>query len=1180
MANRSFAVQVFAVLLFSLSFLTSAQGQYRASLQGTVTDPQGAVVPDANVILTDKETGRVQQTKTNGNGVYSFSQLAPNAYFISVQKDGFKKKDLDNVSIIAEQANSVNVVMDVGSATDTVTVNGGEAPLIDTETGNLVGTLSTREIQSLPSVGRDPYQLARLAPGVFGDGASNGNGSGRGLPGSNQSSSGSTGSIFMTENQPQITSGGTRNNGNSYQIDGVEVNSLAYGGSAVITPNEEAVKEVQIQSNPYSAENGRNSGAQVLVVTKNGTNTFHGSLFMKIHRPGVDAYQPWNGTGSEQAGTPDERGLLRDANRFNQIGGSVGGPVYKNKLFFFFSYETLRNTIAGAGPKGWFETPEFDSLVASFNPNSIASQITGFAGTNIKFASIIPTSCAQLGLLPAQCADVNGGLDVGSPMNTPLGTSDPTFGAAGTPSGVGGGLDGIPDIFDVTTQQTNKQIATQWNGRLDFQATNKDLLAFTVFWVPNNNDSFFNGPPRDANLWNSDRLNYSFATLWNHTFSPTLQNEARFNVTRWWFDEIKTNSQLAFGIPEISFLSIGLGVDNSGGEPNTPCRYCQLFGPAGPGVFYQTTYNIRDTLTKVQSSHSLKFGADIYKEQDNDVTVWAGLPNYNFNNLWDFVNDAPRAEGAGFDPRTGVPHSSTKRVRSNILGFFAQDDYKLKPTFTVNLGLRWEYFGPIHEKNGQLSTAVLGSGSNTLTGLRMQVGGNMYHASYNNWGPQIGFAWSPKGVLGHDFNNRFVVRGGFGAAYNRLQEAVTLNGRFNPPLDEQFSLWSGGLTGSNIFYSLANDIHNFDSYPSNPATVLTFDPNTNLPSCAPATCAPVGVTGFDHDMPTPLVYRYSVEGQYDLGSRWVATVGYQGSQSRHFTRQINNLNWFYPNNLNPAVGSVDFYTNDANGHYNALLTRLEHQFARDFSLDTQYVYSSCIDQGSQDYFADPFPFDASAAQGHCDYDATHNLKLFGIWAPHFFGGRNWMEKTLGGWKFSGIFTYHNGFPFSPVFSAPVVTGQVVPAAYTGGAGSNYSNSTFEKTGNFSQLASVTCPCTSIPYFGIPTLDSSGLPTRPGLERNLFRGPRYRQFDFTAGKEFGLPNMKVLGEDARISLRADFFNLFNTLNLSPISGYQNVGGLSFDSTTNTTTVSGVNTSFGKGTTALGARVIEFTFRLQF
>src|SRR5262249_46303704 len=153
------------------------------------------------------------------------------------------------------------------------------------------------------------------------------------------------------------------------------------------------------------------------------------------------------------------------------------------------------------------------------------------------------------------------------------------------------------------------------------------------------------------------------------------------------------------------------------------------------------------------------------------------------NNLWDFANDAPTLEGGDFNPVTGVPQSSIKHIRSNIYAFFVQDDYKLKPNLTLNLGLRWEYFGPLHEKDGLISTALLGTGVNTLTGLHMQVGGNLYNTSYHNFGPQIGLAWSPKSAFGHEFSNKLVLRGGFGIAYNRMQEAVTLNGRFNYPLD-------------------------------------------------------------------------------------------------------------------------------------------------------------------------------------------------------------------------------------------------------------------------------------------------------------------------------------------------------------------------------------------------------------
>jgi hypothetical protein len=699
--------------------------------------------------------------------------------------------------------------------------------------------------------------------------------------------------------------------------------------------------------------------------------------------------------------------------------------------------------------------------------------------------------------------------------------------------------------------------------------------------VPNDS-TFFNGPARGTNIYTSDRLNYSGLLLWSHTFSPSLLNEVRFNAARWWFDEVKSNPQEPFGLPADSLVGNGVG------PIGLAC--CPNFGAPGPGVFYQTTYNLRDTLTKIYGSHSIKFGVDVYKEQDNDATPWAGIPNYTFNDLWDFANDAPISENANFDPRFGTPTSSYKHIRSNIYAGFVQDDFKVKPNFTVNVGLRWEYFGPLHEAQNNLSSVILGTGADQLTGLSVKTGGNLYDTSTNNWGPQLGFAWSPTRFFNHGFNNRFVLRGGFGIAYNRMQEAVTLNGRFNPPLQTNLT-----LTGSNILYQPSSTVNDIYGYPSNPAAIQTFDPTTGLPTCAPDTCATVNLTAFDRSLPTPIVYRYSLMGQYSLGGNWVATVGYQGSQSRHFTRQIQNLNWLNPDNLNPAVNSVDLYTNDANGHYNALITELQHQFAKTFQIDAQYAFSSCFDHGSSDYYADPYPFDLASSYGHCDFDSTHSFKAYGIWSPRIFRGEhNWKEKLLGGWQFSGVFTFHTGFPFTPFYDVNVVypAGSGVPtcsliypnsgfcktqpAAYLGGAGSNYNNSTFEKPfGNFPNLA--TDPNA---YFALPSLSATGTPPVPGVERNLFRGPRFQQFDFTAGKDFGFPAMKFLGEGAKLNIRANFYNLFNTLNLKYLDAQQSLGRLTLDQPTNTITSFVPNTGFGQAQSALGARVIEFQARFSF
>jgi len=1165
------------LLILVLSFCAvPAYAQYRASIQGVVTDPQGGVVSGVTVSLTNLETNQTLTATTNENGIYNFNALPPAKYSLTAEKTGFKKKVLENVGVIPEQANALNIQLEIGQVTDSVTVNAGDQPLIDTETGTISGTLNRNELENLPSIGRDPFQLLRLTPGVFGDGANGSGGGGVQLPGQNQIGSNPTASIFMTENQPGVVANGTRNNGNSFQVDGVQVNSLTWGGSTLITPNEESVKEVQIQANEYSSENGRGSGAQVLVVSQNGTNDIHGSLFIKIHRPGLDAFQRWNGPGGA---------VHRDESRFNQIGGSVGGPVIKNRFFVFFSYETLRNNSLDKS-SGWYVTPQFYTAVAAAHSNSIATQWANRTGVNATVASIGTKTCADAGLTQGvDCQAVTGGLDIGSPLTSALGTRDSTYGGATTPFGVGSGLDGKPDIFFVNAINPTIQMATQYNGRADFQLTKNDLITFSTYWTPNNTTNY-NGPARPINLWHSDRLNYSAALVWNHTFTPTLLNEARFNVVRWWFDEEKSNPQMLFGIPDGNITNIG----NVG-------LVGQVFGPPGPGIFYQTSYNIRDTLTKIYRSHSLKFGTDNYKDQVQDTATWAGLPPaYQFNNLWDWGNDAPIKESGAFDPRTGKPTGVKKYIRSNIYAFFVQDDYKLKPNLTVNLGLRWEYFGPIHEKYGSLGVVDLGTGSGTLTGLTVKTGVNGYNASHNNWGPQVGFAWSPNGVVGHSFNNKFVLRGGFGIGYTRPQEAITLNGRLNIPVIVDFNQ----LQGSQLLYAPSSSPNNIFGFPANPAAQETFDPTTGLPTCAPTTCGAVSLTAFDHNLATPKTYRYSLLGQYDLGSHWVASVGYQGSQSRNFFRQINNLNWLHPNNLNPAVSNVDFYTNDASGHYNALLTEVQHQFAKTFAIDAQYTYSRCMDEGSQDYYSDVYPFTPSGAKGYCDYDATNSFKAYGLWSPRIFRGANdWREKTVGGWQLSGIYTFHTGYPFGAYLNGiqlPIAGDgntcnliyqdsffcQATLAKYLGGAGSSTSNSTFEQPfGNFSKLAAANTTTGANTYFTMPTFSASAFPSAPGILRNNFRGPRYHDFDFTLGKDFGLPHMKVLGENAKIAFRANFYNLFNTLNLSPISGYQNIASsVHLDPVTHQISGFTPNQQFGQAQSALGARVIEFQARFSF
>jgi hypothetical protein len=1138
---------IFAGLCVALALCSSGIAQYRASLQGVIRDPQGDVIPDAKVTITSTETNTSRSVTSNGSGVYAISGLAPGHYNITVEKTGFAKKTLTDVPVTSEQAQAQDIQLTVAQPTaQTVTVNASATPLINTETATISSTLTGQEIQSLPTFARDPFQVAALAPGSFGNNARSANGSSsQPLPGNaGPGSPSGTTSIFQTENQVQVSANGTRTSSNSFQIDGVEVNSLAWGGAAVITPNEESVKEVTVQSNPYDAEYGRNSGAQVLVVSQNGTNTFHGSAMMKADRPGLNAYQRWNGPSNP---------VQKDTDRFNQFAGSLGGPIVRNHLFFFFSYETLRNDSVSTA-QNWYETPQFISTVTSAVPNNIAAKILGYPGEGAAYSAIIPKTCAQAGISnPALCQPVFGssgymGLDVGSPLKLPRGTADPAYVNNGN-FGAGGGLDGIPDVMFVQTANPTTSNPQQYNGRLDFQATNRDLISFSTYYVPVDTTNY-NGPVRAANLWHNDRTNEDAALLWNHTISPSWLNEARFNVTRWLWNEVSSNPQEPFGLPQDT-------VDGFGSVA------LQYLGAPGPSIFNQTTYNIRDTASTVFGNHSLKFGTDIYKEQDNDNLSYAARPQFSFRNIWDLANDSPYLETGNFNPTTGQPTSATKYIRSSIYAFFVQDNYKIRPNLTLNLGLRWEYFTPVHEKYGNISNAVLGNGPDPLTGLTLKVGGDLYKPDYQDWGPQIGFAWQPYAP-----SQRIVIRGGFGIGYNRMEEAITLNGRSNPPLVSNISLNTANLLYIN---GIPNDVHQFSGWPINPNAITPLNPATGLP----ITGAPVTLNALPENLVTPRTYRFSLDTDYDLGGNWVAKLGYQGSLSRHLTIQ-NNLNLLYAP-LNPRVQKLYWFYNSANANYNALLAEIQHRFANTFQIDMQYRWSKAIDEGSNSYYIDQYPFGLNYARGPADFDVTHLFKVYGLWSPRIFKGNGWKEKIFGGWQISGILNTYTGFPWTPLYNN---TGcnlvypnsgycGLRPAEYLGGMGTSTSNSTFmTPNGNF--------PKGALSYFTVPAFPTTGIPPAPSVGRNVLRGPGYFDVDMTAQKSFGLPKMKIFGEGARLDIRADFFNIFNKLNLLNLNQGANLNVadvISFDGTTS-------NPLFGQSQAALAGRIIELQARFSF
>ena len=351
-------VRLFLVLAFAA---TPALAQYRASIQGTVTDPQGALIPGATLTLTDTVNGHTQSATSNGQGIFYLQALPADTFRLVVAAQGFSSKTLSNVTVIPEQANTLNVQLSLGSTSEQVTVDAGTVPALDTTTANISGTITSDQIQHMPSFNRDVFQLAALAPGMFGDNSQSSSGSENNLP-AEQNGGQSAGQGIMTKGEltPQVTGNGGQNNTSLYVIDGIPTASASWAGSTVITPQEDSVQNMKVTANAYDAEFGRFSGAVIQVTSNTGSNSYHGSMFFKADRPGLNAYQRWNGQNSIGPATAGEtataRGLVRDNQRFNQFGGSVGGPILHNKLFAFFAYETLRNSTTTTGT-GLFETP-------------------------------------------------------------------------------------------------------------------------------------------------------------------------------------------------------------------------------------------------------------------------------------------------------------------------------------------------------------------------------------------------------------------------------------------------------------------------------------------------------------------------------------------------------------------------------------------------------------------------------------------------------------------------------------------------------------------------------------------------------------------------------------------------------------------------------------------------------
>jgi len=778
---------------------------------------------------------------------------------------------------------------------------------------------------------------------------------------------------------------------------------------------------------------------------------------------------------------------------------------------------------------------------------------------------------------------VSGGIDIGSPYAT-YGTYNPSFTAGSPAEFAGGGLDGVPDLEFAQISIPATTQGDQYNVRVDYDSGKNVFSANTFLTFLHTLSADASAESRPMADYKSKDFSPSGFLSWVRTLSPTMLNEARFNFTRYAYNDITSNPQINWAIPRIEVQGLPL----PGGQR---IRYGANQGDSSPGILAQNTFAFRDVVSKVVGSDAIKIGFEFSREQDNDELIGGARPDQVFQGFWNFANGTPIFEQIEVNPVTGAaPVTRPRYFRSSNYGLFIQNDWKVRPNLTLNLGLRWEYYAPPTEAAGHLvNFEPTNDPVNGLADGRATNPSQMWNPTWRNFGPRIGFAWSPTVT-----NNKMVVRGGFGIAYDRFDDVTFNNTRNNPPYVANYGVCCGTapgefgtpfLNGQIVFATGASNSPT--SYPAIPALATPINPVNGLPEILPGQGAP-NIYSNPTYMPVPYVYLYSLQVQTTLPKNWVATIGYQGSASHDLTR-IKNLAYFYPQ-TNPDVFQVFTPTPDTTANFNALNTQLEHRFRHGLTANVMYTYSKSIDEISAEgpgfTTNQTFPISNATEYGPSDYDATHNLRVFGVWElPIARDQKTILGKIVGGWELNGIYQFHSGFPWTPVASnlCPVLGATslcpVRPISYNGGAGDNHDTNAFLPPTS-SNFPAISVANAVNPYFTLQTTGTT--PDFPGIGRNGFRGPRFNDIDLGIAKQFGLPSMKFFGENAGIELRMNLYNAFNKLNLAPFTfgSTSTVISSSQTTTANGAIVPLANPLFGTATAGLAGRVVELQARFRF
>ena len=929
-------------ILFFVSIL-SAQG-VRATIVGRVTDDTGAVVPGAKITITNVGTNESRSVVANDNGEYAIPQLAPGQYTLTVEYAGFNTVVRSGIVLETSQQARLDVVLKVGTLTEEVQVSAA-TPLVTTENATLGNVVDQKKIVELPLNGRDYLQLAFLQPNVF----VTAQGSNLGFRGG-------------------INVAGNSEIANQYLLDGVDNNDETTN-QPLHRPILDAVREFKVLTGTYSAEYGRQAGGQVIVTTQSGTNAFHGSVW-EFHRNSV--------LDARNFFAPQKPSFRR-----NQFGAVLGGPIKKDRTFFFVAYEGQRRGQQEAGlatvPSVAFRNGDFSSISTPvrdpFNGNA------PFTGNRIPQERWSKQGVGLLALYPI-----------------PNRAGSPNFVSAAA----------------------GHYTINQWSARVDHRLNASDSIYATYEFADSSEFYALSNPlcsARDVPGWGCDELQRTqhAVAVWTHIFSPRLVNEARAGYTRFGFyrlqEDRNANVIQALGIAGLT--DAGKTPFNNGAPQLQVTGFATIGGPTNlPQGRHDNTYNYIENMTFITGQHSIKFGFDIRRFLFNSFFTSFGRGAFVFdgtftgNPVADLLLGMPRQA----DRNLGTPFHNSMTFAS---GYYFQDDWKISPRLTLNLGLRYDLDLPELERVNKIAsfdptrgTIKVAGGleyyidNNSPTGLssrpRPEIGRRLWSTDKNNFGPRVGLAWRPLG------GTSTVVRAGFGTFFNH-------------------QIVGNGLTplSRNSPFRLRQTSGPFQAT-DRPDVADAF-------SGIPSVVAP----GIDPDFTTAYVNQWSLGVQRELASNLVLDVSYLGSQGHKLPIQWN-INQAFPGPGSvasrrpfPAYGNITggYISSIGNSNFNGMTVRAERRMSKGLSFISSYAWSRSIDDGvgisAASDSSGAFAQDARnlrVERSVSDFDVTHRFVFSYVYDLPFSSIQNKpLHAIVGGWQVTGILTLQTGPPFT-VFS--------------------------------------------------------------------------------------------------------------------------------------------------------------------